>query len=133
MDLINYNIQNAVATVTLNRADKHNALNPAMISALRETFVQAAQDSKVQVVVVRGEGISFCAGADLHWMKQSIDMHKDENLTSALALYDMYHAIYTCPKPVLGAIHGNAFGGGVGMIACMDVAIMHKDAIFVFE
>lgn len=117
-------LKDQVLTLTLHREEKHHALNPSMISELYNHFVQAKSDPKIRVIVIGSSGKTFCAGADLEWMKSSVSMSKDENEESARKLYDMYHAIYTCPKPVIGRIQGNAFGGGVGMIACMDVAIM---------
>lgn len=121
-------IKNAVATVTLMREDKHNALSPELIAELTQCFTQLSQDQNVRTVVVQSQGKTFCAGADLTWMKESIEMSALENLDSAKALYDMYYGIYTCPKPVIARVQGSAFGGGVGLIACMDVAIMMEHA-----
>lgn len=122
-------IQDQQAVITLNRRDKHNALSPDVIASLTKAFQDVGKNPNVRSVVLAAQGKTFCAGADLNWMKQSVTMSKKDNLDSALALYDMYHTVFTCPKPVIGRIHGSAFGGGVGLIACMDVAIMHKDAV----
>jgi methylglutaconyl-CoA hydratase len=91
-------------------------------------FKAAAKDKTARVIVVEAEGKIFCAGADLNWMKNSIKQSKKENLSSANKLYEMYHSIYSNPKPVIAKIHGSAFGGGVGLIACCDIGIMNSEA-----
>lgn len=128
MKLIKTKLDNRVFTITLSRADVMNALNPEMIKEITKAFQTAAKDKKVRVILVDAEGAIFCAGADLNWMKNSIKQSKKENLSSANALYDMYHSIYSNPKPVIAKIQGSAFGGGVGLIACCDIAIMSANS-----
>jgi len=127
--MIDISIKDKTAHVILNRPEKHNALDPDMIEQLQTQFQSLGVNPKVRQIVVSSKGKTFCAGADLNWMKESIKMSKQQNLDSALKLFDMFATIYACPKPVIGRVHGSAFGGGVGMIACFDMAIMHQDAV----
>jgi len=124
MQFIKAIIQDRILTVTLSRSNVMNALNPEMIAEITKVFQKATKDKDVRVVVVDAEGEIFCAGADLHWMKNSIKQTKKQNLASANKLYEMYKAIYSCTKPVIAKIQGSAFGGGVGLIAACDVAVM---------
>ncbi|MEZ4846191.1 MAG: enoyl-CoA hydratase-related protein [Bdellovibrionota bacterium] len=128
MKFIKTNLSNRVFTITLSRSEVMNALNPEMIKEITKAFQSASKDKKVRVIVVDAEGAIFCAGADLNWMKNSIKQTKKENLSSANALYDMYYAIYSNPKPVIAKIQGSAYGGGVGLIACCDIAIMSANS-----
>ncbi len=112
-----------VATLWLARPEKHNALSAAMIGELTEAAGHLGTDPLVRVVVLAGEGASFCAGGDLAWMQAQIGADAATRAGSARELAAMLGALNTCPKPVIGRIHGNAFGGGVGMMSVCDVAI----------
>jgi methylglutaconyl-CoA hydratase len=112
-----------VATLTLARADKHNALSAQMMTELEDTARALAVDPSVRVVVLAAEGASFCAGGDLAWMREQFDMDPDTRRTESRRIATMLGALYDLPFPLIGRIQGNAFGGGVGLIAVCDVAI----------
>lgn len=124
MEKIVTKLHNHVFTITLNREDAHNALDPGMIVHMTKIFKSIEKNKEARVVVIESKGGTFCAGADLNWMRNSIKETKKKNLTSANELYEMYKSVYFCSKPVIAAIQGSAFGGGVGLIACCDVGVM---------
>jgi methylglutaconyl-CoA hydratase len=104
-------VRNGVATVTLNRPEIHNAFDETLIATLTETFVTLDDDRDVRVVVLAGAGRSFCAGADLNWMKRMAAFGDDENLRDATALAAMLRALYALSKPTIARVHGAAYGG----------------------
>lgn len=112
-----------VATLTLNRPEKHNALSARMIAELTQAAGQLASDDTVRVVVLAASGKSFCAGGDLGWMQAQMAADPETRFVEARKLAEMLNALNTLPKPLIGALQGNAFGGGVGMAAVCDVAI----------
>ncbi|QDI75363.1 crotonase/enoyl-CoA hydratase family protein [Leisingera aquaemixtae] len=112
-----------VCTLTLNRPDKHNAMSGQMLQELTLAAKRLAADDSVRVVVLTGAGKSFCAGGDLGWMRQQMDADAETRGREARVLAEMLMALNTLPKPVIGALQGNAFGGGVGMASVCDVAI----------
>ncbi|WP_209509431.1 crotonase/enoyl-CoA hydratase family protein [Ruegeria sp. HKCCE4150] len=112
-----------IATLTLSRAEKHNALSGQMITELTQAAEQLGQDDTVRVVVLAAAGKSFCAGGDLGWMQDQMAADKATRFTEARKLAEMLQALNTLPKPLIGALQGNAFGGGVGMAAVCDIAI----------
>ncbi|WP_439156201.1 crotonase/enoyl-CoA hydratase family protein [Yoonia sp.] len=112
-----------VATLALARPDKHNALSQALIDDLRSATDRIAADRSVRVVVLTGQGASFCAGGDLGWMRDQMAGDAEVKRAAARSLAHMLGAINTLPQPVIGRIQGNAFGGGVGMACVCDVAI----------
>ena len=114
------------AVITLNRAEKHNAFNDEMIQELTALFERAGQDDSVRAVILRAEGKSFSAGADLNWMKKMASYSEHENEKDALALATMLQTLYTLPKPTIARVQGAAFGGAVGLVACCDIAIGSK-------
>jgi methylglutaconyl-CoA hydratase len=120
----------AVARVTLNRPDLHNAFNEVMIQELQSTFAAFNRQSEVRVVVLQAESKSFCAGADLNWMKKMVDYTFEQNVEDAHALAAMLRTIHDCPKPVIARVHGAAFGGGVGLVAACDMAVAVENATF---
>ncbi len=119
-----------VATLTLNRPEKHNALSAQMIAELTQACADIAEDDGIRVVVLTGAGRSFCAGGDLGWMRQQMQANAQERATGARALALMLNRLNTLPKPVIGAIQGQAFGGGIGMMSVCDVAIGVEGAKF---
>ena len=123
-------IQDGVATVTLNRPEIHNAFDEALIAKLTETFVALDDDGDVRIIVLAGAGRSFCAGADLNWMKRMAAFGQDENLRDATALAAMLRALYALSKPTIARVHGAAYGGGVGLIAACDIAVAVPEATF---
>ena len=112
-----------VATLWLDRPDKHNALSAQMIADLHAAADALAGDDSVRVVILAAHGKSFCAGGDLGWMREQFDAAPDVRAAEATKLARMLQALNTLPKPLIGRVHGNAFGGGVGMTSVCDVAI----------
>ena len=112
-----------VATLTLDRADKHNALSATMLAELTQAAADLGADDAVRVVVLTGAGKSFCAGGDLDWMRAQMASDAKTRAREAAKLAHMLHALNTLPKPLIGAVQGNAFGGGVGMASVCDIAI----------
>jgi len=121
-----------VVTVTMARAEVHNAFNEHLIAQLREAFEELSGDDSVRVVVLAGEGKSFSAGADLDWMRRAAGFSEEENRRDAAAAAALWRAIAECPKPVIARVHGNAFGGGAGLVAASDIAIASEQAMFGF-
>lgn len=119
-----------VATLWLARADKHNALSAQMIAELTAAAGQLGRDASVRAVVLAGEGKSFCAGGDLGWMQDQMAADAETRRGGAAALAHMLNALNELPKPLIGRIHGNAFGGGVGMMSVCDVAVGARTARF---
>jgi len=119
-----------VATVTLNRAAKHNAFDDTMIRLLREHFEQLAGDDTVRLVILAAEGRSFSAGGDLAWMQRMADYDYAANLEDARELAAMLEALKTLPQPSVARVQGSAFGGAVGLVCCCDIAIASEDARF---
>ena len=119
-----------IALIGLARPKVHNAFDEVLIAELTEAVRQAGEDPTVRVVLIHGTGASFCAGADLEWMKRMAGYGHAENLADAKALAAMLSTIANCPKPTVAGVNGNAFGGGVGLIACCDIAIGTSDATF---
>jgi methylglutaconyl-CoA hydratase len=122
-----------IATVTLNRPDVHNAMNDRLMRELTDCFQQLSDDTLVSAVVLTGNGKSFCAGADLTWMKNMVNYSQAENQKDSRLLLDMYETIHICPKPVIGRINGPAFGGGIGLLAVCDITITVPEARFAFS
>ena len=112
-----------VVRVVLARPELRNAFDDALIAEVTAAFEELASDATTRVVVLAGEGKSFCAGADLTWMKRMVTWGEEENRRVAEALGRMFLAIDSCPKPVVGRIHGAALGGGAGLVAACDVAV----------
>ena len=119
-----------VARLRLERPDLHNAFDAALISALTTALEQLAGDASVRVVVLEGSGRSFSAGADLNWMRGMAAAGEAENHADALALARLMRTLDELPKPTIARVHGAAFGGGVGLVACCDVAIGVPEAKF---
>ncbi len=112
-----------VAEVRLNRPDVRNAFNDEVIAELTRVFQGLRDERELRAVVLSGQGKTFCAGADLTWMRAMADYTWEENRQDAQALADMLWTIYSCPVPVIGRIHGDCFGGGVGLAAVCDILV----------
>ena len=119
-----------VATLTLARADKHNALSQAMIDALTQAATRIAADRRIRVVVLAAVGPTFCAGGDLGWMRDQMAADTPTRRAAATSLAQMLGALDSLPQPLIGRIQGNAFGGGVGLACVCDVAIGVQTAKF---
>jgi len=121
--------EGSVLRITLARPERRNAFNAELIAELNEAFSDVGD---ARVVVLAGDGESFCAGADVEWQRSSIDLSLDENVEDALRLYRMLVAVDSCPAPVVARVQGYALGGGSGLVACADVVIAAPDATFGF-
>ena len=120
----------AVARVFLNRPDVRNAFNDAVIAELTAAFAGFAVDASLRAVVLGGHGKAFCAGADLTWMRAMADYTWEQNRTDAQALADMLYAIWSCPVPVIGRVHGDCYAGGVGLAAVCDILVAAEGVNF---
>jgi len=114
---------NGVVDITLQREAQHNALNAEMIRELTETLTTLQEDESIRMVCLQGAGKNFCAGADLNWMQQTINSEAKENLNDAVKLSELLSVLYHFSKPTLVVAHGAVYGGGIGLVACCDIAI----------
>lgn len=121
---------NGVATLWMNRPDRHNAFDEYLIEELTRSALALGADDNVRVVVLAGRGKSFSAGADLDWMRRAAEYGYEQNLSDARALAAMLRAIAEMPKPTIARVHGAALGGGMGLVAACDIAIASSNAIF---
>lgn len=122
--------QDGVARITLTRGEVHNAFNEALVAELTAALDGAAADARVRVVVLAAQGPSFSAGADLNWMKAMAGYSHAENVEDARRLARLMRTLNDLPKPTVALVQGPAYGGGVGLVACCDVAIAVEDAKF---
>lgn len=131
-DLVLYRIDEAtgVATVTLNRPEKRNALNPELIAALDEAFTKAENDERVRVILLNANGKDFCAGADLAHLEKTLDWSHDELVADAMQLGNLFIHMRELPKPIVAAVHGNALAGGCGLATACDIVLASEDAHF---
>jgi methylglutaconyl-CoA hydratase len=120
----------AVLRVTMARPDRRNAFDAALIDELARAFADVGD---VRAVVLAGEGKSFSAGADVEWMRSSVDLSYEENVADALRLRAMLDAIDGCPAPVVARVQGHALGGGCGLVACCDIVVAEPGAQFAFS
>jgi methylglutaconyl-CoA hydratase len=123
-------VRESVARVALARPEVHNAFDETLIAELTQALQALDGDDAVRAVVLLGQGRSFCAGADLNWMKKMAGYGHAENLADAKALAAMLKALHRLSKPTIARVHGAAFGGGVGLVACCDIAVAAQDAAF---
>ena len=119
-----------IAWIWLNRAEVRNAFNDVMIGELTEALVTLGEDSSVKVVVLAGRGPTFCAGADLNWMKRMARYTYEENLSDAAGLARMLEVLYRLPKPTIARISGHAYAGGMGLVAACDIAVASEETQF---
>jgi methylglutaconyl-CoA hydratase len=126
-------INGCICTVWLNRPDVHNALNEQMISELIECFGSISTKKEIRVVIMRGRGKSFCAGADLNYMKGIAEFGFDENYADSKRLAKCFNVIYTCPKPTIVLVHGAAIGGANGLLAACDYVYCTDETRFAFS
>lgn len=133
-DLIKFDATRAgIAIVTLNRPEVHNAFNAELISELADVFTMIADQPSIRMMILRGEGPSFSAGADLDWMKRAAAHTREENETDAEHLAEMLQRLNEMPQMTLALVHGTAMGGGCGLVAACDVAIAMASATFRFS
>jgi methylglutaconyl-CoA hydratase len=124
--------QGGVARVRLSRPEVRNAFDDVLAKALREAFDALSRDEGVRAVVLEGEGLAFCAGGDLAWMRRKGEAPIEENVADARALAATYASIARCTKPVVARVHGAALGGGAGLVAASDLAVAAEDTVFAF-
>ncbi len=127
---ISVTVNDGVAALSLARPDVHNAINYTMITEISSFFTEIEEDGNIRLVVIRGHGKSFCSGADLEWMKKSFNLTAQENLEESEALSGLFKKIFNSSKIVLAAVHGNIFGGGVGLVAVCDLAFCTDNSRF---
>ena len=123
-------VADKVATVTLNRPDLRNAFNEGAIAELARVFDELGGHDAVRAIVLAANGPSFCAGADLNWMKKMAGYSHDENEADAMRLADMLRTIYLCPKPVVARVQGDCYAGGMGLVAACDIVVASESAGF---
>jgi methylglutaconyl-CoA hydratase len=119
-----------IGTIWLNRPDIRNAFNETMIQELIDCFKEAGRMDALRMLVLRGKGKAFCAGADLNWMRDVAKYSYEENLAESLNLSQCFYTIYTSPKPTLALVHGAAIGGANGLLAACDFAYAAEDTVF---
>ncbi len=132
-ETILFDIKGPVANIVFNRPQIHNAFNDTMINELIAAFDDIEKNRDIRVVVLTGKGKSFCAGADLNWMRRVRDFSYEENFKESLALSEMLYKIYTCSRPTIARVNGTAIGGGTGLVAVCDIAIGAEGARFSFS
>lgn len=122
--------ENGICTLTLNRPEKHNALNAEMISELRAAVKSIEQSPHIRVVILAANGKSFCAGGDLGWMQDQVNKDRAEKIAESSQLAFMLQELDALCKPTIACVHASAFGGGVGMMSVCDVVVVSKNAKF---
>ena len=129
-DTLLVTVADKVATVTLNRPDLRNAFNEGAIAELARVFDELGRHDTVRSIVLAANGPSFCAGADLNWMKKMAGYSHDENEADAMRLAEMLRTIYLCPKPVVARVQGDCYAGGMGLVAACDIVVASETAGF---
>ena len=128
--MILYSTEAQVGRIFFNRPEVHNAFNSGMIREVGDAVEEAWRDENVRVVVFSGKGKSFCAGADLNWMREVIHFSFDQNMQESLAIAEVMHKIYTLPKPTIARVNGAAIGGGNGFLSACDIVVASEEAKF---
>lgn len=122
-----------VVTITLNKPDVRNAFDPELMLGIRAAFERVSTDEDVRAVVLTGAGKAFSAGADLNWMSSMKDHSYEQNVDDSRQLDALFREINTFPAPVIARVNGAALGGAMGLIACADIAVASRDAVFGFS
>ena len=128
-----FNQMNGVAWLSLNRPEVHNAMNAEMIAELTEVFSSFGKTKDLRAVVLTGNGKSFCAGADLNYMKSIATLGFNENVEDGKKLANLFKSVYDCPIPTIALIHGSAYGGANGLLAACDIVIAELNTTFAFS
>lgn len=128
-NLLQYEVASRAATITLNRPDKRNALNGQLVAELRQAFAKAAADEGVKVIVLKGNGEAFCAGADLEYLQQLQQNTYDENLADSRELMQLFQEIYLLDKVVIAQVEGHAVAGGCGLVTVCDLSYAVPEAM----
>lgn len=124
---IKYAVQQQICTIALSRPEKHNALDDQMIKELSSAFHAAQKDSNVKVIVLKGEGESFCSGADLAYLQKISKFDFNQNQEDSNALMALFHQMYAHRKPIIAAVHGNALAGGCGLATVCDLVVASRE------
>jgi methylglutaconyl-CoA hydratase len=132
-NVVEWRQEGGVVTLALNRPESHNAFTPEMMAALHGLFTAATTRDDVRVIVLTGNGRSFCAGADLSFMRSAADYTFEQNVADGQAIFDLMRAVDECPKPVVGRVNGAAIGGGTGLVSCCDIVVAVERATFGFS
>ena len=122
-----------IASLILNRPERRNALNPALMDMLQKHLDVLSQDPQLRVLILRGIGDHFCAGADLMWLKEGFSLSVQESEADAARLRKLLSTLATFPVPLIGLVHGAIFGGAIGLVACCDLVLASPDARFCFS
>ena len=130
--ILSRTVDGDVLTLALNRPEQHNAMNPALMAELTRTFRELPATG-ARVVVLTGSGRSFCAGADINFMRAAAEYTPEQNVADAQAIFDLMMAVDRCPLPVVGRINGAAIGGGAGLVSCCDIVVAVERATFAFS
>ncbi len=130
MSTVTYEIENSIATITLNRPEKRNALNDALVNSLKEALRNADADAELRAIIIKGAGQDFCSGADLSALQKITESDVMENWDDARNLMELFTLIRKVKIPVIAAVHGRALAGGCGLATACDLVIASKSAIF---
>jgi methylglutaconyl-CoA hydratase len=130
MDLVHYKVNSRVAYITLNRPEKHNALNSEVVILLKESFHNAISDDLVKAIVLKANGEVFSAGADLAYLQQLQTNSFEDNVADSTSLKDLFYAVYTSPKVVVAQVEGHAIAGGCGLVSVCDIVFSVPEAKF---
>ena len=130
MEYITYTVKDRIGTISLNRPDKRNALNAEMTAELKAVFLKAEKDDSVKIIILKGEGKAFCAGADLAYIKQLQNNTYEENLQDSQQLKELFWLIYTLSKVVIAQVNGHALAGGCGLATVCDFSFAVPEAKF---
>lgn len=131
--MLKINIQNHIATITLNRPEIHNAFDDNLIKQLSENLCIINEDQNIRAVILKAEGKHFCSGADLNWMQRVAKYSHEENIQDAYVLSNLLKTLNTLNKPTIALVQGVVFGGGLGLVAACDIAIAEVNAQFCFS
>lgn len=129
-ETILFSKEKKIARVAFNRPEVHNAFNSELIGEIDDAFEKIKSDESVRVVILTGEGKSFCAGADIKWLREIINYSYEQNLEESLQLAEVLHKIYTLPKPTIAMVNGTAIGGGNGFLSACDISVASDEARF---
>ena len=119
-----------VATIRLNRPEIRNAFNEVMIAELTDAFTTAGSMNDIRAIILKGDGKSFCAGADVNWMRDVSKYSYEQNYAESLRLSECFYSIYSSPKPTIAVVHGAAIGGANGLLAACDIAVCDHETVF---
>ncbi len=127
-----FSTQNNIATITLNRASQHNALNDQLLEMLNKALIDINNDETIRVVIINANGKTFCAGDDLKTMHNNVEISIEDNFSHALQIADMLYRLYCLPKPTIVAVNGHVYGGGIGLLASADIVIASDKTAYAF-